>query len=235
MNEPSLAHEAAKYPPDYFTGHGYSVDPRRAAMYRQERERIMAFCSPGRVLDVGCGVGAFLEGFVPAWERHGVDISAYARAEARRRGLNVPDDYDGTLAHYPDGHFDLVVMRGVLQHLFNPFDMLRDCVRVVRPGGALVFLATPNARSPVYALFGTLPALDPPRNWQQPSDVGLANALTNLGLRVEKVIYPYIGTPYASPLRDTWRFALRCAGIVKPFAFWRSMMEVYARKPITGD
>jgi hypothetical protein len=42
--------------------------------------------------------------------------------------------------------------------------------------------------------------------------------------------YPYLGTPYASPLRDHARFVLQLVGVKRPYAFWRNMMECYARR-----
>jgi SAM-dependent methyltransferase len=47
-----------------------------------------------------------------------------------------------------DGEVDLVIARYVLEHVADPASFMTNLVRVLRPGGAFVFL-TPNAASPV--------------------------------------------------------------------------------------
>lgn len=222
--------EAGKYQEGYFSERHYGEDPRRQTMRRQEIARLERHVSGGRVYDLGCGIGGLLAELDPArWERHGMDLSPFAVAEARRTGAIVPD-YERAF-DYPDGHFDAIVLRGTLQHLYDPFHDLRECVRMLAPGGTLAFLAAPNTRSPLYFLAGTLPALDPERNWFLPSDTMLAGIVRNLGLTVTELRYPYLGGPYARPLRDHLRFIAALFGWRGPFPFWRSMMELYARKP----
>ena len=221
--------EATKYGLDYFVGHHYGEDPQRRAMYRQEIARLEQHQPGGRLYDLGCGVGGFLNELDPhRWERHGVDLSPYAIDAARRIGATVPD-YERAF-DYPDAHFDAIVLRGTLQHLYDPFRDLRQCIRLLAPGGVLAFLATPNTRSPYYLLFGTLPALDPERNWFLPSDTMLAGIVQNLGLHVVEIRYPYLGTPYARPVRDHLKFAAALLGRRSAFPFWRNMMELYAVK-----
>lgn len=214
------------YGPDYFGDGAYGDDPRRAAAYAQEFARVTRHVDRGAVLDVGCGMGDFLALF-PAdrWTRHGIEISDHARAAAAARGVTLVD-YD-----LADASLDLVIFRGTIQHLDEPFRAIRQCQRMLRPGGIMAFLATPNSNSPVYRLFRELPALDPPRNFLIPSDIMLGQALANLGMEVLGFEYPYRDSPYARPWRDHARFVLRFLGVRRPFAFWRNMMECYARKP----
>jgi 2-polyprenyl-3-methyl-5-hydroxy-6-metoxy-1,4-benzoquinol methylase len=108
------------------------------------------------VLDVGCGVGNFLD-----WARRhglegvGVDVEARAVAAARDRGLvaAVPEELDevvGTL-----GRVDVLTMWDVVEHVFEPGDFLGQFVPYVAPGGALL-LETPDAAFPVRAVFRAL-------------------------------------------------------------------------------
>lgn len=130
--------------------------------------------------------------------------------------------------------FDLVIIRGTIQHLDEPFLFLKHAFTALRPGGYLVFLATPNTNSPFYRLKKRLPFIDRPRNFYIPDDVGLAQVLTNFGFVVRETRYP-LGTPYARPLRDHWRFLrnlLSRRSSVIPHAFWRSSMEMVAQKPV---
>jgi SAM-dependent methyltransferase len=220
--------QAQRYDQKYFDA--YRGDAKRLLMYRAERDRIERLQPSGRILDVGCGLGLFLSEFSPRkWERHGVDVSPHAVDEARRRGLHVNDPeraYD-----YPPSTFDVIVFRGSLQLLPTPFATIETCIRLLAPGGYLVLLATPNSNSPYYRRFKTLPFLTPSGNFLIPSDLMMRYALQNFGLDVVDVRYPYLDTPYARPLHDHLFYLLSFVGIRRKFAFWRSSMEIYARKP----
>lgn len=208
----------------------YHEDSKRAAMYEAERRRIEQKVPSGRILDVGCGLGSFLAQFPSdRWERYGIDVSEYAIAQARSRGIRV-NDFDRAY-DYPDGTFNVIVFRGSLQLIPTPFSVIQTCIRLLAPGGYLVFLATPNSNSPYYRRFGTLPFLTPHLNFLIPSDLMMRNALQNFGLEAIEICYPYLDTPYAKPVRDHLRYLLSFLGVRGKFAFWRSSMELYARKP----
>jgi 2-polyprenyl-3-methyl-5-hydroxy-6-metoxy-1,4-benzoquinol methylase len=101
----------------------------------------------GRLLDFGCGGGAFLHRMKQqGWRVLGIDISPAAVTHARRHlGLDV---LLGTLPH-PDlapRSFDVVTMWEVLEHLHDPLDTLRQVRRLLVPGGRLV-VSVPNIDS----------------------------------------------------------------------------------------
>lgn len=203
-----------------------SGEAQRAAMRAQEIERVRSRTrlDGGVIVDIGCGLGELLDLFpIETWRKYGTEASESARAHCRQKGIafELPDDEEWC---------DLVVLRGSLQHLDRPIETIFAAHRWLRPGGWLVALATPNAGGPVYRLFQGLPALDPPRNFVIFSDRVLRQCLVNVGFREPAFAYPYLGTPYARPLRDHARFLLRMCGVRSTFAFWRNMMECYAQK-----
>jgi 2-polyprenyl-3-methyl-5-hydroxy-6-metoxy-1,4-benzoquinol methylase len=100
----------------------------------------------GRLLDVGCGQGLFLaRARERGWRVAGVEILEPVAARARERGLEV---FHGTLeeARFPEGSFDAVTLREVIEHVVDPVALLSEIARVLRPGGVAA-LGTGNAGS----------------------------------------------------------------------------------------
>lgn len=101
---------------------------------------------PGRMLDVGCGIGRNL-----AHVREpsiGVDPNAACVAQARARGLDArtPEEFLAS-SDARDGAFDSLLVAHVLEHL--PADGARALVepylRFLRPGGALILITPQEA------------------------------------------------------------------------------------------
>jgi SAM-dependent methyltransferase len=218
-----------KYFDIYRADLGTSQQKKRTLMYEQEYKRIERYCRGGNILDVGCGLGDFLAIFPPGrWNRFGIEISEYASREAEQKGINMK------IPENPPGFFDLVVFRGTLQHLDEPLATIKKSISWLKPGGHMVFLATPNTGGLCYRLFQEHPALDPRYNFMLVSDKILRQILENLGMEIVGLEFPYLNTPYAHPVRDVTRFVMRCLGVRKPFAFWGNMLECYSRKPEGG-
>jgi SAM-dependent methyltransferase len=218
-----------RYNDSYFAM--YRDDPKRLVMYHDECARIKELKPHGgRILDVGCGIGGFLSFFDPSrWDRYGVDVSDLAIREARLKGIKVNDFLEAY--DYPDYFFDVIVFRGSIQLLPTPFSIIETCIRLLKEGGYMIFLSTPNSNSPYYRRFKTLPFLTPHANFLIPSDIMMQNALQNFGLQVKDIRYPYIDGPYCKPIIDHFLFILSFIGFKRKFAFWRSSMEIYAVKP----
>ena len=158
-----------------------------------------------------------------------MDIAKVAIKEARSKGIKIndfPKAYE-----YPKEYFDVIVFRGSLQLIPTPFSIIEICIKLLKPGGYIIFLSTPNSNSPYYRRFKTLPFLTPHLNFLIPSDVMMKNALINFGLKVVNIYYPYYGGPYANFVKDHIFYILSFLGIKKRFAFWKSSMEIYAQKP----
>lgn len=100
----------------------------------------------GPALDVGCGAGPGLRYLAGRGaEVYGVDASMYALRQAaplvRARGLAQMDANAGF--PFPDETFGLVIANEVIEHVPHGPTFLRECRRVLRPGG-VILLTTPN-------------------------------------------------------------------------------------------
>ena len=94
----------------------------------------------GRLLDVGCATGDFLDEMrrIPGWSVVGIEPGAAAARYARlQQGLDV---VEGTLNDSPfaDQSFDAVTVWDVLEHVYDPRVVIRSLARLLRPGGVLV-------------------------------------------------------------------------------------------------
>lgn len=97
------------------------------------------------VLDVACGPGLLACAFARV-VRHatGIDLTPAMLDQARKlqqeQGLsNVSwEQGDVTKLPYPDGSFSIVSSRFVFHHLEQPLIVLKEMVRVCRPGGRIV-------------------------------------------------------------------------------------------------
>lgn len=139
----------------------------------------------GRLLDVGCGSGAFLRTMHElGWHVCGVEPDAAAARVAREHyGLDVTC---GTLeeAALPARRFDAITMNHVVEHLPDPITTLRECGRVLNSTGRLV-ITTPNVESLGRRVFrASWRGLEVPRHLQLFSVTTLAECATRAGLRV---------------------------------------------------
>ena len=220
------------YGTQYFQSH-YVSDPKRDEMQKQEYNRFMTMKPPfpdgfeATVLDVGCGVGNFLSIFKEqGWKCYGVEPSSYARQQAARKGIFAYE----SLRYFSRESVDVVIFRGTLQHINYPMEALVQATRILKTGGTLVILATPNTEGWVYQIWKTLPALEPARNWVLFGNSELTNILKRLNYSHIQSVFPYWDTPYANPIMDFLKFAISLLFGYRKFAFPKSMMEIYAIK-----
>jgi SAM-dependent methyltransferase len=90
------------------------------------------------VLEIGCGTGSDLLQFARHGARAtGIDVTAKHVELARERvgDLAVVRQGDARQLPFRDGHFDYVYSHGVLHHSDEPERIVREMLRVLRPGG----------------------------------------------------------------------------------------------------
>jgi 2-polyprenyl-3-methyl-5-hydroxy-6-metoxy-1,4-benzoquinol methylase len=159
---PSLQEQVALHNADGYAHHPYFEERRRDDARQKNRcERVLLSLSravdigrlrDGRLLDVGCDTGSFLQAMSARLECRGfgVEVSAWAAERARQSELNV---HCGPIEESPREFcgFSLVTAIDVIEHVADPEAFLRALHQRVVPGG-VVYLQTPNPASVVYAL-----------------------------------------------------------------------------------
>ena len=134
-----------QYREEYWTRyHAEQVGPARDTVYGHAWAWLQRLRpSPGVLVDVGCGGGAWLAWCQErGWKGIGFDPSPQAVAYARARGL---DAYEWAWPPCPlaDATADVVTFINVLDHLRDPFQALQEAWRILRPGG-LLYIRVPN-------------------------------------------------------------------------------------------
>lgn len=114
----------------------------RLNVYRRALVAVERETGPGRLVDLGGGVGHFAQcALERGWDAYSVDVSEHAAAAAAERVgggrslLATPAEMDGTC--------DLVTLWCVVAHVPDPRAVLADAMRLLKPGGRLL-MTTPN-------------------------------------------------------------------------------------------
>lgn len=130
-----------------FYSNGYDLtryySPITEKRYKELLEEFEVYKTEGRLLDIGCGYGFFLQTAQEAgWEETGIEITDEAVKACTSKGLRM---HHGTLesANFPNDHFDVIVLIETIEHVVDVDKLLKEIHRVLRPGG-LVYLSTPN-------------------------------------------------------------------------------------------
>jgi len=127
--------------------------PVTCRLARERLKTLLRFVSGGRLLEIGCATGEFLEFARHAgFEVLGVDASRVYSAHAIAKGLDVRVGRLEDLDLAP-GSLDVVAMFHLIEHLEDPADTLRRVHDLLAPGGR-VMIATPNLEATTDRMFG---------------------------------------------------------------------------------
>lgn len=149
---------------------------------------------PGRVLDVGCGLGWLLSALDPSWEKFGIEVSAFAAERAKKYG----EIFVGPLldCEFSESSFDLVTMHHVIEHMTDPVAGIERIHGVLKPGGCLV-LATPDFDSGCARRFGAnYRLLHDSTHVSLFSNDSMHRFLRDHGFEIREVGYPFFETRY---------------------------------------
>jgi SAM-dependent methyltransferase len=121
----------------------HDIQPREN-LWQRRLEKLLPHRSKGNLLDVGTGIGQFLNRAKPFFsDVRGTEVSESAVAIAREKyHLNV---HQGVIEEldFPPTSFDNITLFHVLEHVPNPATMVQTCHTLLRNNGTLI-IAVPN-------------------------------------------------------------------------------------------
>ncbi len=122
-----------------------------------------------RVLDIGCGLGAYVRRFSDFTEHaYGIDIDSPRVVEGAENGVARLSTALSEHLPFADASFDGVLLNEVIEHVRNDRDTLSEALRVTKPDGKVIVFA-PNRFYPfethgVYLgkryVFGNIPLVN---------------------------------------------------------------------------
>jgi 2-polyprenyl-3-methyl-5-hydroxy-6-metoxy-1,4-benzoquinol methylase len=143
-----------------------------------------------RLLDIGCGNGAFLEvanrlGYAST----GLEPDPAAAAAAAGRGLDVRCGALETL-DLPEGAYEQITMSHVIEHLHDPIAGLAKAFRLLAPGGR-IWIAQPNIEGAGLQRFQAFwRGLEVPRHLVLMPSKTLTLQLRKIGFRDVRLLRP---------------------------------------------
>lgn len=183
------------------------LNMQRQEMYSLEFNLVNKFArSHSSVLDVGCSGGYFLDIFKKhGYKCYGVEFGQAAAEQAMQKHTVWLGSFQDIEISFS---FDIIVFRGVIEHVPYPKDYLDKAVSLLNDNGLIYITSTPNSDSICCKLFN--------EQWNQhepethiihfkPSHFDAYFSSTDLGKIVE--MYFYEETPYAEIEDDILRVA----------------------------
>lgn len=114
--------------------------PQRLRSAEKCISHILQFKSGGKLLDLGCATGCFLDVAARYFDVKGIELSEWAYSEAAKchKLYNVPLSE----LHFHND-FDVITLFGVIEHFMDPAKEMKFVHDAMKPGGLLV-LYTPD-------------------------------------------------------------------------------------------
>lgn len=155
----------------------------------------------GRLLDVGCGLGFFLEALGSKYDATGLEWSHPAVEMSRGLPFNIVED------RFPShpfsvGEFDVVSFHNTLDHLPDPLLALKVAHDLLKRGG-LLMLNLINFNSFAARVYGSGFRLLGTNHLYYFTRATLKKYFEKTGFKLTRVEYPYFGTDFARPMEHT--------------------------------
>ncbi|PBO85614.1 MAG: hypothetical protein COA77_03295 [Thaumarchaeota archaeon] len=183
-------------------------DEKRKFMYLNEIDWISNFKKfQGSFLDVGCAHGDFFSSLPQNLKKIGIDLSTNIIEEAKKLHPDC-NFHKMTLCNFSTkDKFDFIQFRGVIQHSVDPINNLKCATDLLKKNGIILVSSLPNFSSFTSRYYKEkfgfyTPDLSP----HFFTNKSFHYMIKSLNLKITQEISPYLGTPYANPLKDILLF-----------------------------
>jgi 2-polyprenyl-3-methyl-5-hydroxy-6-metoxy-1,4-benzoquinol methylase len=157
-----------------------------------------------RVLDYGCSSGGYLDAMPNHWHKSGFEVNPFHIQHIRENKSHI-EVFEKT--ENIQGKFDLITMRGVIEHIPDHTDLISFLKKHLAPNGSVYITATPDFSSVCSTLYkAQWNQVICPEHIHQFSATSLAVLLARSGLVLRSLNHPYIDTPYARWDEDKSQF-----------------------------
>ena len=237
----------ALYGQSYFDGGEY-LDYRADQKVLQRNFRrhlplLERWAPSGRLLELGCAYGFFLQVAAGRWQARGIDVSAEAVRHARDvLGLDAVQADFLALPDEPNG-YDLICLWDTIEHLPHPIATVEKAARWLKPGGTLA-LTTGDVESGLARLQGERwRQLHPPTHLFYFSPATLRRTAVRAGLTPIHSSHVGHSRGYRAMLyglfalggkKTAWIYRLLTAGGLLDFPIYLNLYDITlfaARKP----
>jgi 2-polyprenyl-3-methyl-5-hydroxy-6-metoxy-1,4-benzoquinol methylase len=174
---------------EHYKGYGRNdyLSPITIKRYNEILDGFESVRKTNRLLDVGCGIGYFLEvAKKRGWEVFGTEFTDQAIEICESKGIAMKK---GVLDihNYPAESFDVITSFEVIEHINTPNAEIQNMYSLLRKGG-LLYVTTPNFNSTLrYYLGGKYNVIGWPEHLSYYTPATLKKLMLNHGLKVKYV------------------------------------------------
>jgi 2-polyprenyl-3-methyl-5-hydroxy-6-metoxy-1,4-benzoquinol methylase len=158
----------------------------------------------GRILDIGAGIGAFLDVMQErGWTIKGIEPDAGARHNAKTL-FNLTLDEPSVLFDLPQAHYDAITLWHVLEHVHDLHSYMEQLKNLLAKNGK-IFIAVPNYTSADAAAYRNYwAAYDVPRHLYHFTPKAIATLAQQHGLKVTETKPMWFDSFYISLLSSQY-------------------------------
>jgi len=192
--------EKVLYSEKYFSDKPELIDKlnnARQKTYQMEIKGLNKYTQKGKIFDVGCGTGRFLNFLGDEWEKFGCDISSYALDIASKKNIQT---FYGEFENLDieKGQFDVIYFRASLHHTYSPLKCLQKAYDLLKLNGVIAVSQTLNIDGLCGSLFrGHMRGIGSGTNYLFTRST-LTKYFQKSKFNVLHYYYPYFGTGYDS-------------------------------------
>ena len=183
--EPSSLDLETIYSDTYFRSVKYN--DKNLAMVKENQRRhnlLRKWTTKGaEILDVGCSTGDFIKHVKSEYQMYGNDFSDFAVQKAIQKNPDLANKFkSGRIedTEWSEHLFDMICIWDVIEHIWDPFTVIKDLFSRIKPGGCLV-ISTPAIDSFNAKILGRYwPFMTPPEHLSFLSLKSFRNIALNL-------------------------------------------------------